>query len=107
MSDTPAAPASSTPIWSKGRAAEAWMLRFTVGDDYLWDRHLAHADARATRAHADALVDAGVLTPDERAALGPALDAWDAAVDAGTVTVTEADEDVHTVLERWLIYFIV
>ena len=78
------------------------MLRFTVGDDYLWDRHLAHADARATRAHADALVDAGILTDDERAAIGPALDAWDAAVDAGTVTVTEADEDVHTVLERWL-----
>ena len=96
--DTPAA----TPIWSKGRAADAWMLRFTVGDDYLWDRHLARADARATRAHAAALVRAGILTDAERADTDAALDAFDAAVEAGEVTVEASDEDVHTVLERWL-----
>ena len=92
----------ASPIWNKGVAADDWVMRFTVGDDYLWDRALLAYDARATRAHAHGLHAAGVLTDAEREALDRALDAFERAVAAGDVTVTEDDEDAHTVLERFL-----
>lgn len=91
------------PIWTKdAAAADDWVMRFTVGDDYLWDRLLLPYDARATRAHAHGLHGAGVLSDADRRALDDALDAFEAAVAAGEVTVTPEDEDAHTVLERFL-----
>ncbi|MEM7788990.1 MAG: argininosuccinate lyase [Bacteroidota bacterium] len=95
-------PRPTTPIWHKGTAAEDWVTRFTVGEDWRWDTVLLPYDLRGTRAHAEALERAGVLTEAEVAEVGAALDAIRAGWEAGDVTVRPEDEDMHTVIEREL-----
>lgn len=93
----------STPLWQKGDiTAEDWVTRFTVGDDYKWDRLLLPYDVRATRAHAWGLWHIDVLSDDEWEAAEAALDALLDAFEAGEVTVHPDDEDSHTVIERFL-----
>ncbi|MDX1430196.1 MAG: argininosuccinate lyase, partial [Rhodothermales bacterium] len=87
------------PIWFKGDHAEDWVTRFTVGDDYLWDRLLLPHDIDATRAHARGLVAAGVLDGDEFEVLDRSLSKLRTLVDAGEVTVSAEDEDCHSVIE--------
>ena len=93
----------STPIWDKGTTtADDWVTRFTVGDDYEWDRQLLPYDVTATRGHAWGLRQINVLTEEEWATAQAALDALLEAFEAGEVTVTQEDEDSHTVIERFL-----
>jgi argininosuccinate lyase len=93
----------STPIWHKGdTTAEDWVTRFTVGDDYEWDRLLLPYDVEATRAHAWGLRQIEVLSEEEWQDAQEALDALLGAFEAGKVTVTPEDEDSHTVIERFL-----
>lgn len=93
----------STPIWHKGETtADDWVTRFTVGDDYKWDRLLLPYDVEATRAHAWGLHQIGVLSDGEWTSAQSALDALLQAFDAGEVTVRPEDEDSHTVIERFL-----
>ena len=94
------------PIWDKrhddATATEDWVLRFTVGDDYMWDRVLLPYDVRATRAHVWGLVQIGVVDADEREAVERGLDRLLEAFEGGDVTVEPVDEDSHTVIERFL-----
>ena len=94
------------PIWDKrhddATATEDWVLRFTVGDDYMWDRVLLPYDVRATRAHVWGLVQIGVVDADEREAVERGLDRLLEAFEGGDVTVEPANEDSHTVIERFL-----
>jgi len=93
----------SLPIWDKGgTTADDWVTRFTVGDDYEWDRLLLPYDVAATRAHAWGLREIDVLSAAEWADAQDALDAVLEAFEAGEVTVTPQDEDSHTVIERFL-----
>ncbi|MFO8099615.1 MAG: argininosuccinate lyase [Salinibacter sp.] len=94
----------TTPLWHKGSedAVDDWATRFTVGSDYEWDRRLLPYDVRATRAHAWGLRQIDVLSEEEFTQIGEALDALRAAFDDGAVTVTPADEDSHTVIERFV-----
>lgn len=90
-------------VWEKDDATtDDWVLRFTVGDDYRWDRRLLPYDVRATRAHAWGLWQIDVLSAAEWEAVNNGLDALLEAVEAGTVTVEPSDEDSHTVIERFL-----
>lgn len=79
-----------------------WMFRFTVGEDYRWDRVLLPYDVQATRAHAWGLAQIGVLSKEELEAVNDGLDALLDAYDDGEVTVQSADEDCHTVIENVL-----
>lgn len=92
------------PLWTKDDAtpADDWMMRFTVGEDYRWDRLLLPYDVRATRAHAWGLQQIGVLAADELAQVNDGLDALLEAFEAGEITVQPSDEDGHTVIERFL-----
>ncbi len=90
-------------IWSKGQAVDDWVIRFTVGDDYLWDRALLPYDAIGTRAHAHGLAEIGVFSDDEWTQVQAALDRLDAAIAADELTITPNDEDCHTVIERFLV----
>lgn len=112
------------PIWQKDDAAAAepehpagesignatpdanlasdWMMAFTVGNDYEWDAYLLAYDARATRAHANGLLTAGVLSAEEHATLSDAIDQLDGAIERGEVLIHPEDEDCHTVIERFL-----
>ena len=93
----------SAPIWKKeGAGAEDWVTRFTVGEDYLWDRLLLPFDLTASEAHAWGLQQAGVLTGDELTAIQDGLQTIRAEFAQGKLTVEQADEDCHTVIERRL-----
>ena len=102
----PTNPEPRTPnpktIWHKGTAAEGWVTRFTVGEDWRWDTVLLPYDLEGTRAHAWALGQAGVLTDLEVDEVGAALDAIRDGWERGEVTVRVEDEDMHTVIEREL-----
>lgn len=64
---------------------------------------LAPYDLRGSRAHVNELRRAAVLTQDEATALLTAIDAMADEYEAGSLHPIEADEDVHTFLERELI----
>ncbi|MCM2418354.1 argininosuccinate lyase [Streptomyces sp. RKAG293] len=68
-----------------------------------FDWRLAPYDIAGSRAHARALHKAGLLTDDELGRMLAGLDRLAADVEAGTITGTIADEDVHTALERGLL----
>ncbi len=68
-----------------------------------FDWRLAPYDLAGSRAHARVLHRAGLLDDDELALMLEALDGLAADVASGAFTPTEADEDVHTALERGLV----
>ena len=68
-----------------------------------FDWRLAPYDLRQSAAHARVLHSAGLLTDEDLAGLLGGIDALAQAVAAGTFLPIEADEDVHTALERGLV----
>ncbi|MDP1877072.1 MAG: argininosuccinate lyase [Actinomycetota bacterium] len=68
-----------------------------------FDWRLAPYDVMQTRAHAQVLAAAALLTSTELADVEAALDAVSAELAAGTLVPDAADEDVHTAIERTLI----
>jgi argininosuccinate lyase len=66
------------------------------------DWRLAGYDIAGSRAHAEALHRAGLLTDDELAGMADGLDRLHKEVAAGTLTPAPTDEDVHGALERRL-----
>ena len=67
-----------------------------------FDRRLAPHDVRGSRAHARALLGAGVLTAEELDGALEGLDAVESELDAGTFPFEAADEDIHMAIERRL-----
>ena len=68
-----------------------------------FDWVLAPFDIAQSKAHANVLHNAGLLTNDELATMQSGLDQLLAKVKSGEFIGTAADEDVHTALERGLI----
>ncbi|WP_311210593.1 MULTISPECIES: argininosuccinate lyase [unclassified Aeromicrobium] len=68
-----------------------------------FDWRLAPYDLRGSRAHAQVLHAAGLLTDDDLAAMLQGIDALDADVASGAFTADPGDEDVHSALERGLV----
>ncbi len=68
-----------------------------------FDWRLAKYDLRASKAHAHALYDARLLDDEQLTRMIAALDDLERAVESGAFTPTNADEDVHTALERGLV----
>jgi argininosuccinate lyase len=68
-----------------------------------FDWRLARYDLAGSRAHARALHRAGLLSEGDLAGLLAGIDALDADIVAGTLGPAEADEDVHSALERVLV----
>ncbi|KRV50725.1 argininosuccinate lyase [Wenjunlia vitaminophila] len=68
-----------------------------------FDWRLAPYDIAGSRAHARALHRAGLLDEDELVRMVAGLDRLERDVADGSFTGTEADEDVHTALERGLL----
>lgn len=90
------------PLWggrfSRGPSeALAELSRSIQYDQRLWPHDIA-----CTRAHAANLERAGLISPDDRAAIGVALDRAAAAFGDGTFAFHPADEDIHSALERYL-----
>lgn len=76
------------------------LFQFTNGVDV--DRHLAVQEVQVQKAWARALVDAGVLTTQERDTVLSALDQAASEVQAGRFEWRIQDEDVHMNLERFV-----
>jgi argininosuccinate lyase len=89
-------------LWHKDIHAEDWVTRFTVGEDYRWDTLLLPFDIEGSRIQAWTLAHLGILSDDEHARIGAALDRLAALVAAGRMAVRPEDEDCHTVIERFL-----
>jgi argininosuccinate lyase len=93
----------STRLWGgrfQGGPAEA-LARLSVSVQFDW--RLAPYDLTASRAHAQVLGRAGLLTADELGRMLAALDDLEAACASGEFRPTVDDEDVHTALERGLL----
>ncbi len=67
------------------------------------DWRLAPYDLLQTRAHARVLARAGLLTPEELIGVEAAIDECAAGIASGAIVPTDADEDVHTAIERELV----
>jgi argininosuccinate lyase len=89
-----------------------WGGRFSAGSDSAlsalsrstqFDWRLAPYDLAGSRAHAQALQRAGLLSATETAALLQGIDQLDDEVRSGVFGPSPEDEDVHTALERGLI----
>lgn len=99
MKATPETPAK---LWG-GRfegALDPEIHRFT--SSFSFDRRLARHDLLGSLAHARMLRDAGILLPEEGAAILAGLSALLADVESGRLGVDGSDEDVHSWIERKL-----
>ena len=89
-------------LWKKDTNIIDWVTRFTVGDDYRWDTLLIGYDIIGTRAHAEGLLEIGILTLEEIRAIDNVLVQLTDFVEKGEVAVRLEDEDCHTVIEGYL-----
>lgn len=67
-----------------------------------FDIRLGYDDCRVLDAHAGVLASAGILDAAEAEAVRSALELIGKGFESGTIGVLEADEDVHTAVERLL-----
>ncbi len=75
---------------------------FALSKSTQFDWRLALHDIAGSRAHAKALLTAGLLTPDEAAAMDDGLAELSRRVTSGEFLPAPDDEDVHGALERGL-----
>ena len=75
---------------------------FTVGNDYLLDKVLVPYDLKASKVHAAALQDAGILTAGETEEIITELDHIYERWQDGDFEIKQSHEDGHTAIEEWL-----
>lgn len=92
-----------SPLWGgrfqRDPAAEAAAYSKSIG----FDQRLAAHEIAATRAHSRQLEAAGILTRVEREAIDDCLAQALSAFEEGNFPLNEADEDIHSAIERFLI----
>ncbi|MFH1746740.1 MAG: argininosuccinate lyase [Planctomycetota bacterium] len=89
-------------LWDKGETLDETVLRFTVGDDPTWDRHLVHWDCLGSAAHARTLARAGLLSESDLNMLLAGLKRIDARALDGRFEIPAELEDCHTAIEAAL-----
>ncbi len=89
-------------IWEKGFSVNEKIEKFTVGRDRELDMHLAYFDVLASRAHADMLAGAGLITAAEQQQLAQGLGELKQQIEAGTFGIGAEFEDVHSKIESYL-----
>lgn len=93
---------SSAPLWA-GRFdqtmdAAAWALNASLAVDH----RLALEEVRVNQAWAEALAEAGAISPEESAQIVNGLEAIAHEFQTNTFAFRESDEDIHTAVERRL-----
>ncbi|SHL50163.1 argininosuccinate lyase [Hymenobacter psychrotolerans] len=89
-------------IWDKGIAVDKKIEQFTVGRDRELDMYLAQFDVQASKAQANMLAKARLLSGDENQQLQQGLTELAAQLENGTFTIEEEFEDVHSKIEYYL-----
>lgn len=77
--------------------------KYTVGNDYILDARLLPYDIQASKAHAQALLKAKVLTKQEVTKLNKGLNEILKLHEAGKFEIKLTDEDCHTAIEGYLV----
>lgn len=91
------------PLW-KGRFGQGPSEALKgLSNSLPFDMRLWEQDIASTRAHARALLGAGVLDESEVAKIGRALDEAAALFEADSFDFDPSDEDIHSAIERFLI----
>ena len=89
-------------IWEKEYSLHELVEQFTVGDDYILDRHLIGSDCVASLAHAAMLQSIGILTGGELDGLKKELISIIKQSEQGDFEIQVSDEDCHTAIENYL-----
>lgn len=89
-------------LWNKGFDIEKKVEEFTVGEDRELDLLLARYDVKASIAHANMLLEAGILDQEERNGLVAELKNIGKEVEKGSFTIEPEFEDVHSKIESRL-----
>ena len=90
-------------IWSKGGDnTDSLVHEFTVGDDWLYDRHIAPYDCLGCIAHAQMLGETSIISEADASALVGELRKLYREFQQGSWTVESTDEDVHSRIEALL-----
>ena len=90
-------------LWEKQEnALTSAVEAFTVGQDRIWDLHLAPFDVLGSIAHVTMLSEAGLLPESDAKILVQGLREIHAEILAGTFTLEEGVEDVHSQVELLL-----
>nr|WP_233507059.1 argininosuccinate lyase [Jiangella anatolica] len=94
---------SSSALWGGRFAGGPSDALAALSKSTHFDWRLAAYDIAGSKAHAAVLERAGLLTPSELAGMLDGLDRLAADIASGEFVPADADEDVHTALERGLI----
>jgi len=86
-------------LWQKNTTALQEVEHFTVGNDRHWDLQLAEADILGNMAHARMLQKTGLLTETEQQNLHTVLLDLLAQAEAGSFTLDDTVEDIHSQVE--------
>ena len=89
-------------LWDKGLPLDQRVLRYTAGEDHMLDARLVTYDVRASIAHAEMLLQQGLLKPTDCQAIVDGLNELLADFEADQWQIRLEDEDVHTALETHL-----
>ncbi|NVO32731.1 argininosuccinate lyase [Hymenobacter lapidiphilus] len=89
-------------IWDKGIAVDKKIEQFTVGRDRELDLYLAPFDVQASRAQANMLAAAGLISAAENTQLQQGLGELEQQLEAGTFVIEPEYEDVHSKIEAYL-----
>jgi argininosuccinate lyase len=90
----------SSPLWAGRFSTPPAPEAHALGRSLHFDVRLASVDVDASIAHVRALQDAGLLDADEAATLEEALAAVGDDIAEGRFAFHEADEDIHSAIER-------
>jgi len=91
-----------TRLWAKGLPLDQRVLRYTAGEDHILDARLVPYDVRASIAHAEMLLQQGLLNATDCQAIVDGLNELLADFEANKWQISLEDEDVHTALETRL-----
>jgi len=86
-------------LWDKGYHINNLVEKFTVGQDRILDLKLARFDILGSMAHAEMLHKTGLLTDEELENILAVLHKLLQQVEAGTFSIGDAFEDVHSQVE--------
>ncbi|HML28875.1 MAG TPA: argininosuccinate lyase [Hyphomicrobium sp.] len=97
MTDKPA-----NAMWGGRFAMSPAEIMQEINASIGFDKALAPQDIRGSKAHAEMLADAGIITKTDAREIAKGLDKIKAEIDAGTFTFSRALEDVHMNVESRL-----
>jgi len=91
-----------TTLWGGRFAQQPDQLAFNLNASLSVDQRMALQDVDGSRAWADAIHKAGILTEKEHASISLGLDTVRKEFSSGEFTFVPSDEDIHTAVERRL-----